>query len=437
MLAIIVFIVILGVLIFVHELGHFVVARRNGIRAEEFGFGFPPRIVGFQFVYGKKKEKFSELESVEVEKVDLKEGKKEIIQETVTRTIGESSKTIPTRRWRLIWGSKDGDSEDERKDKEDIQKHHHEKGTIYSLNWIPLGGFVKIKGENGESRDPDSFITKSAWTRTKVLAAGVVMNFILAWFLISSGLFIGAPEPVDSSEKIYPDSKIQISDIVANSPAQMAGLKIGDEILKKQSASSGQVVSLKNVKDVQDYINSKKGESLDLEIKRGAEFLDVKAMPRVESPAGQGPLGISLSETVVVKYPFYKAFWKGLVETGNIVVMIVVSLFGILKNIFSGHGAGADITGPVGIAVLTKSVAGMGFVYILQFAALLSINLGIINILPIPALDGGRIFFVVIEKLRGYPVSQKTEQAFHTIGFALLILLMVLVTFKDIARIIH
>lgn len=397
MLATLIFILILGVLIFVHELGHFVVARRNGIKAEEFGFGFPPRIFGVQKVYKEKGR-----------------GK-----------------------WRFIWGMRDGDDENEKEDKKEISQKKLWVGTIYSINWIPLGGFVKIKGENRDSHDPDSFSTKGAWTRIKVLAAGVVMNFFLAWFLISLGFMVGAPEPVDSSQKAVPGSKIQISEVLEDSPAQLAGLKVGDEILKNQTSASGQLTNFSNVSDVQDYINSQKGQEIILKVKRGGEFLDLRAIPRKETPAGQGPLGVALSETALVRYPWYQAFWNGLVETGKIISMIFVSLFVILKNIFSGQGAGADITGPVGIAILTKSVAGMGLVYVLQFAALLSINLGIINILPIPALDGGRILFVLIEKLRGYPISQKTESAFHTVGFALLILLMILVTFKDVARILH
>lgn len=377
MLAIVIFIIILGVLIFVHELGHFTVARRNGIKAEEFGFGFPPRILGYF-----KNEK--------------------------------------TGRYDFVKGSREIES----------------KNTLYSLNWIPLGGFVKIKGENGENgKDPDSFAGKPAWVRTKVLAAGVAMNFILAWVLISIVFMIGAPEAVDSAAG-YPNAKIQISNVVDQSPASNAGLSIGDEILKTQTDSSGKEVTLNDIKAVQEYINSGKGHQINLAVNRGGETLDLKVTPRVNAPEGQGALGIELTETAVVKYPWYEAVWKGLTTTLSLTGAIFVALWNIIASLFAGKGVGQDVAGPIGIAVVTKQVTGLGLVYILQFAALLSVNLGIINILPIPALDGGRILFIAIEKIKGSPVSQKMEQSFHTVGFVLLILLLILISFRDVLKLI-
>jgi regulator of sigma E protease len=158
--------------------------------------------------------------------------------------------------------------------------------------------------------------------------------------------------------------------------------------------------------------------------------------PRADAPNGEGPLGVSLAETAIVKYPFFQSLGNGIIRTFDLIQVFLLALWGIIAGLFAGKGAPADLAGPVGIAILTKSVADLGLVYVLQFAALLSINLGIINALPIPALDGGRILFIVIEKMRGYPVSQRTEQKFHSIFFALLILLMVLVTYKDIAKLI-
>jgi regulator of sigma E protease len=401
--AILIFIIILGLLVFVHELGHFVVARRNGVKASEFGFGFPPRIVGFQFlreipVSGEKKKLFS--------------------------------------KWRIIWGSRDGDEESEASDLKEAHEKNLEGGTIYSLNWFPLGGFVRIKGEDGGDKDDqDSFASKSAWKRVKILAAGVAMNFVFAWFLLSIAFMLGAPEQISSdSESNNPKSKIQISGIMADAPASTMGLKVGDEIAKTQKNLSGEKVALKNIKEVQDYINSNKGKEIDLEILRGKEKLTLKGTPRVDAPEGQGALGIALSETTLVKYPLHVAIWKGLLAVWDMTVMIFVGLFGLLKSLIMGQGGSADVSGPVGIAILTREVANLGLVYIIQFAAILSINLGIINILPIPALDGGRILFVLIEKIKGSPVSQKVEQTFHTLFFALLMLLMLAVTYKDIAK---
>lgn len=397
MTAVLIFIIILGVLVFVHEVGHFVTARRNGIKADEFGFGFPPRALGIQFMYENGVRK----------------------------------------KWRLIWGIRDGDHKNEKEDKEDAHAKKLTGGTIYSLNWVPLGGFVKIKGEDGSGKkEEDSFASKSAWKRIKVLAAGVMMNFALAWVLISIVFMLGAPQAVDSTQQAGQETKIQISEVAAGTPAETGGLKIGDEIAKTQKDASGETISLTSVQDFQDFIKANAGEELALDIIRGEEKLTLKITPRASYPDGQGPLGVSLAQTAIVQYPWYQAIWEGLRTTFDLIIAIVVALGGIIRNLIMGNGVGADVAGPVGIAVLTKEVAGLGLIYILQFTALLSINLGIINILPIPALDGGRILFILIEKIKGRPVSQKVEQAFHSIGFALLILLLVIITFKDVWKFI-
>ena len=434
--AILIFIVILGLLIFVHELGHFVVARRNGVRAPEFGFGFPPRIVGIQFISGKKKEKFSEVESVETERIDVVSGDEEIIKETVTEKFHNVERNVAVGKWRIIWGNRDGDDENEKADLTEAHENRFSGGTIYSLNWLPLGGFVRIKGEDGGNRDDtDSFASKSAWKRIKILAAGVAMNFLFAWLLLSIAFMIGAPEEVNPEASTNnTKSKIQISGIIADAPASIMGLKIGDEIIKTQKDSFGEDIALKSVKEVQNYINANKGREITLEILRGKQKLVLRGTPRVEAPEGQGALGIALSQTSLISYPWYESIWRGLVAVWDMTVMIFAGLFGLIKMLFAGHGGAADVSGPVGIAILTKEVANLGLVYIIQFAAILSINLGIINILPIPALDGGRIMFVLIEKIKGAPVSQKVEQAFHTLFFVLLMLLMLAVTYKDISK---
>lgn len=438
MLTIIVFIVILGILIFVHELGHFLTARRNGIKAEEFGFGFPPRILGIQFLKGSEHQEKMKVESVQIEKIDIKNAGEEIIKETITEKMHRVDSGVPVKKWRIIWGSQDGDDENEKKDLEEAHEKSFRGGTIYSLNWIPLGGFVKIKGENGDVQGTDSFVSKSAWVRIKVLAAGVIMNFILAWVLLTAVLIIGAPEAIDSTSGNFSDSKIQIAEVIAETPASAMGLKIGDEIIKDQNAknSDGTAIKFAGLKDVQAYINASKGKEISLKIKRGDQLLELKGVPRLDFPAGQGSLGISMVETTIVRYPWYQAIWKGLQNVFDLTLAMITGLFFLLKNIFMGQGAGVDVAGPVGIAVLTKQVTALGLAYILQFAAILSINLGIINAFPFPALDGGRILFIVIEKIKGTPVSQKTEQFFHSLGFLLLIILMVYITFRDVLKLI-
>jgi len=262
MLTIIVFILILGVLIFVHELGHFLTARRNGIRASEFGFGFPPRIVGFQFMSGKKHEEKLEVESIQMEKTDIKlSDNEEIIKETITEKIHRVPEIVPVKKWRLIWGSKDGDDENEKADLAEARENQETGGTIYSLNWIPVGGFVKIKGENGDAKeDPDSFAGKPAWTRIKVLIAGVIMNFVLAWFLIAISLMIGVPK--EFANIIDKNSEIKISQVSPNSPAEKAGLKSGDEVVTNQGE-----INLKSESEFIGYVNSKKGQEISLKIK--------------------------------------------------------------------------------------------------------------------------------------------------------------------------
>lgn len=375
MFTVLVFIIILGLLVFVHEFGHFLVARRNGVFAEEFGFGFPPRIFGlYKAKNGKRK---------------------------------------------LVWGSKDMKSEN----------------TIYSVNWIPLGGFVKILGEDGqEKKDPKSFSSKKPFARVRILAAGVAMNFLLAAMLLSIGYFVGIPQAVeDAANGNFKNEKIQIIETIPGSPASRMGIQIGDQIVGA-GAGDNQITAFNTVEEVQNFINANKGQEIKLNLKRRDETLALSGTPRTDFPASEGALGISLVKTAQVSYPWYEAIWRGAKTTVDLAGMIFVAFGNLLWKLITGHSVGMDVSGPVGIAVLTGQVAKLGFIYILQFTALLSVNLAIINILPIPALDGGRILFILIEKLKGSAVSQKFEQRAHNIGFALLITLMVFVTFRDVAR---
>ncbi len=368
MLTVLIFIVVLGLLVFVHELGHFLTARRNGIKADEFGFGFPPRLVG-------------------------------VVKDDATG------------RYRIVWGGKD------------VQSPH----TVYSFNWLPLGGFVRIKGEDGQNQDPDSFAKKSAWIRTKVLGAGVAMNFLFAWLLISVVFTLGLPQPIDPSEReLYPDAKIQILAVQKGTPAETMGLSLGDEIL---TIAGSRMDSLKAVSDT---IAAHKGKSLEIKINRFGKELTFSGVPRTDYPATEGSLGISFSETAVISYPWYESIYRGAITTYNITVAILAAFETMIASLFGAEtGAPIDVTGPVGIVYLTKQMSDLGIAYLLQFAALLSINLAIINILPIPALDGGRILFILIEKLKGSPVSQKVEGMIHQIGFILLLLLMFFITVRD------
>jgi regulator of sigma E protease len=304
-------------------------------------------------------------------------------------------------------------------------------GITYSVNWLPLGGFVKIKGEDGEHRDdPDSFASKKIWQRAIVLVAGVVMNFLLCAVLLSVGFAVGLPQSVDQAsleQGIVEDYKIQVVSVVADRPAEEAGIELGDALL----TVDGQ--EFKGVASLNEYTSDKIGQSLTYEFVRGEEII-TKEIELVDIGSGNSGIGIGLIETGVVSYPVHKAVWNGFKLTGFLTKEITFAFGNILKNLVVGEPVGVQVSGPVGIAVLTGQVAKLGLIYILQFTALLSINLAIINFLPFPALDGGRLLFLAIEAIRRKPVNQKVEGIFHTAGFVILMLIVLIVTFQDVLR---
>lgn len=374
---IIIFLVVLSLLVFVHEFGHFFAARRLGVRAEEFGFGFPPRILG---IHRNRRGK-----------------------------------------WRKVWGNK---------------KIKKSRGTVYSINAIPLGGFVKIKGENGEGRhDRDSFSSKRPWRRAIILSAGVFMNIILASVLISIGLMIGFPQSVDKdnlpkSIKIS-DEKVQVVQVVADSPAFLAGLKVSDVLL----SINGQTIV--NDDDVQKFINDSKTEEVVVAIRRFSELQELKMIPELSPEQDRKIIGVAILQTAVIKYPWYSAIWEGIKMTGYLLWAIIYAFYEIIRNLIISQPINAEVAGPIGIAELTGQMARMGIIYLLQFTALLSLNLAIINILPFPALDGGRLIFLLIEKIKGKPVKKEIEAVFHNVGFMLLMVLVLWVTFKDVVRLFN
>lgn len=357
MLTLILFIVILGILVFVHELGHFVVAKRSGMAVEEFGFGFPPR----------------------------------------------------------LFGIKKGD-------------------TVYSINWIPLGGFVRIVGEDGDNRDnPKSFGSKSFGRKIAVLVAGVVMNVLFAWVLISGGMIAGLPTVVEEGEQLPASAKLKdvsvaILEVAPGTPAEAAGLKVGDSIYKVSDKMVG------SIDDAQMFTKESAGRETNYVFKRGNDLIDKTITPRANPPEGEGSLGIVLASVGRVSYPWYEAIVRGFTATWNLLSATVSAFGDIIGRAISGENVGNVLSGPVGIAVLTGDVADLGWIYLLQFTAVLSINLAIINAVPFPALDGGRVLFLIIEKIRGRKLPEKAEALANTAGFALLLMLMVFVTVKDFGR---
>lgn len=421
LLTIIIFFIVLSVLVLAHEWGHFMTARRFGVAAEEFGLGFPPRIFGVQTWRQPKLEKIAETEEAEVDvKASPLSDSGGIIQEVITDKIREIDTVEMVRSWRLIWGAKELTDEDKK------------FGTVYSLNWLPLGGFVKIKGENGEGEnESDSFASRPVWQRAVMLAAGVIMNVVLAMALIIAGLMVGLPQSLDSgldARAQVSDRKIQIIQVIKGSPAELADLKIGDTIL---SIDNNKFL---NFAELQNYVNSKIGKRLDYKIKRGQELTDKLITPTLMTETGKGGVGVALSETGIVRYPWYLAIWEGFKLTFVLIWVIIVAFYELIKGLIFGQGVTADLAGPVGIATITGQVARMGLVYLMQFTALLSINLAVINFFPFPALDGGRFLFLIIEKIKRAPVKREVENLIHNIGFALLMILILVVTFRDVAK---
>lgn len=303
-------------------------------------------------------------------------------------------------------------------------------GTVYSLNWIPLGGFVKIKGEMAEeATGRDSFATQSAPRRLLILAAGVAMNMLLAWALFSVGAMIGLTETIDA---VHPSATVRnravtVTDVLPDSPAAAAGIAYGDSIAEVNGTAVADISSL------QQTLRTASGE-VALTLNRGKTSREVRVTPVVLAQTGKPGIGVGLLETGVVSYPFWYAPIRGAQITAMNTSAVFQAFGGLVVGLVSGKGVSADVAGPIGIAVATGEVARLGFIYILQFTALLSINLAVINILPLPALDGGRVLFVIIEKLRHNPVDRKIEGIVHQIGFALLLFLALLVTVQDVRR---
>lgn len=286
------------------------------------------------------------------------------------------------------------------------------KGTIYSFNAIPLGGFIRIYGENGDAggaiQHPEkSFAYQSAGRRAIIIAAGVAMNFILGWLIISGIFFVGSP------------TLIVIDFVQPGSPAAAAGLMTGDQILGFES-----------VNKLVDYINDNRGKEVLLKIKRPGidmvEELEIKAAPRIRPSPGEGALGVGLQESGIPRHGLIAGLWRGLLTSLSIIAAVFIGLY---QAIFSPQ----QVLGPVGIVNLAMDTGRLGAIFLFQFLALISLNLAVLNLLPIPALDGGRLLFILLEKIRGRRFLRETEIRANAAGFVFLIALIILVTIKDVA----
>jgi regulator of sigma E protease len=344
-------------LIVLHELGHFLLAKKFGIEIEEFGVGYPPRILG--------------------------------------KKIGK---------------------------------------TVYSINLLPFGAFVKVRGEKGEISDSKSFSAKPIWQRFLIVLGGILIFLIVSWFLISASFKIGSPTAISDEEEAL-ESKVQIVAVAKNSPAEKAGLKIGDFILAMESEGK-KIEKIEKVKEVQEFTKLNLEKEIILKIERGKNIFETRIIPRKNPPPDEGPMGIVLVRTTTISLPFFKAVLEGLKTIFLFSFSILKSIPKFIFEILARRKlpAGVEIVGPVGIFSLSWQMINLGLNYYLRFLALISVYLAVFNILPIPALDGGKILFLAIEFFRKKPVPPKVEQNITAIFFAFLIFLMVLVTIRDILR---
>ncbi len=339
-------------LMVIHEFGHFIIAKKFGIRVDEFGIGYPPRL------FGKK--------------------------------IGE---------------------------------------TIYSINLIPLGAFVRIYGEEGGVDDYRSFANLKIWKRVLIIIGGVAAFWAAAIIIFSTVFAMGADLPVgDQDVQGLTNPQIKVIVVASDSPASQAGLKMGDIIL-----------NFDKIKDFQDFTQVHAGEALDITIERQGQILDVSLTPRENPPAGQGAVGIGLERmaTLVQKASWYSAPIQGAIFTWQTTVSALQGLYITLSDLILGKGApqGAEFAGPLGITVFLANAASYGAGFFLYFIGMISVFIAIFNLFPIPALDGGKLIFLLLEKIKGRPVSVKVEQWITMSCFIVLIVLSLFITVRfDIPR---
>lgn len=305
--------------------------------------------------------------------------------------------------------------------------------TTYAIGVVPLGGYVKIPGENGkEALDterehaeeaqglndqkidiPESryFYSKPIWQRSIVLIAGVCANFLIGWIFLATVYMVGVP------------GGVMITAVSANSPAARVGLQAGDII-------RGYETSEVFIEAAREH----RGKNFMFEIQRGKDTVRIEAVPRLESPQGEGVLGVQVQDGGIEKKGFFEAIGKSWVRAWELFAMIFVLIARLCASIVSGEDIFSQLAGPIGIFNVTAQATDLGFVYLAHLIALISLNLAALNIFPFPALDGGRLLFVILEKIKGSPIRMKTQALFNGVGFVILILFLIAVSIQDIRR---
>jgi regulator of sigma E protease len=366
-MTILIFFLVLFVLILVHEWGHFIVAKKTGMRVDEFGIGFPPKLFG------------------------IKKGE-----------------------------------------------------TEYTFNALPIGGFVRIFGENAQDASEAqekgqdysrSFTEKSKWAQTAVLIAGVTMNVLFAWFLFVIVFMIGVPTAVEESEATN-NSQLVVAQVLADSPAAEAGIPVGGVIKSYSSLQDDEMLSPSAFKS---FTNALPEGPVVITYEAGGQEKTVEVTPQTGLVADNPDLkavGVSLALVETVKRPFIEAVVEATVTTYESTIAIVVGLGSLLRDIAQLDADLSQVAGPVGIVGLVGDAAEFGFSSLLMFTAVISLNLAVINLLPFPALDGGRLVFVAIESITRKPINPVWVARLNTLGFVLLMALMFAVTYSDISKLI-
>jgi regulator of sigma E protease len=417
---------ILGPLIIVHELGHFIVAKLTGVRVEEFGIGFPPRML---VLFGKEGKMAVNGVPITIPKrfnLPLGLANKQFVK---ARLKDQGDGTYRLKRLSRIDPSEV--DEPQRTDDGVILRGKitkFEPRTQYTLNWIPFGAFVRMTGEE-DPADSRSLAAQPKRTRLAVLLAGIIANFLMAFFLLTGGYMTGHPE-------LY---NIRVGYVQEDSAADAAGLQADDVILEANDIPVEGETPVEAIEKLQGIIQRSAGESLPLTIRRGGETVDITAVP--EERNGQGFLGINLvgheAPDGAVRYPIHKAALKA----GEDMVATVVTIVQLPRMLRQGEVEPEQVapSSVVGIneiiALSLQETIEVGRLwYVLQTAAMVSYALALTNLLPLPALDGGRVVFVLIEAIRGKRVPPEVESAIHFAGMVILLALMAFIMLRDIVN---
>ena len=305
--------------------------------------------------------------------------------------------------------------------------------TTYSVNWLLLGAFVKIPGEIGGLEEYGSFSNLPIWKRVLIVLGGVISFWVVAAIVFTIAFNTGVKVPI--GDQPTPEANginVEVVNVSPNSPAQSAGIRAGDDIIG--ASYQGVQVKIDTMAGFQDFVSKNQGKEITLTIQRQNKSSDVSLTPRTNPPANEGSVGVELERTaeIINKYPWYETPFRGMAYTGQLTYTSTISLFELLKNLIMGKGmpANAEPTGPIGITVFLAKAAELGAGFFLYFIGSISVLLAIFNLLPIPALDGGKILFLIIEKIKGSVVSPKIEQTITGAFFIILISLSLFITIK-------